>query len=214
MTTREKILTEALTLFSVKGYDPVTVREIAYAVGIKESSLYNHFKNKQDIFDSIIEEYSGRWEAIFSTIQLTGDDKQIVADDRTINMYKEMSNDQFAAIAGTIFDYYMTDDINVKLRKVLTIEQYRSTYLAELFRKISFEESLEFQAKLFEGLMDAGSFIKTDPYILALSFFSPIFLIFYKYDKDEESIKEGKALFLRHIAHFNNIYGTQQKKKG
>jgi len=214
MTTREKILTEALTLFSVKGYDPVTVREIAYAVGIKESSLYNHFKNKQDIFDSILDEYSGRWEAIFSTIQLTGDDKQVVADDRTINMYKEMSNDQFAEIAGTIFDYYMTDDINVKLRKVLTIEQYRNAHLAELFRKISFEESLEFQAKLFEGLMDAGSFIKTDPYILALAFFSPIFLIFYKYDKDEGSIKEGKALFLRHIAHFNKTYGTQQKKKG
>jgi len=214
MTTREKILNEALTLFSVKGYDPVTVREIAYAVGIKESSLYNHFKNKQDIFDSILTEYSGRWESIFSNISLTGDDKQIVADDRTINMYKEMSNDQFAEIAGTIYDYYMTDDINVKLRKVLTIEQYRSPYLAELFRKVSFEESLDFQAKLFEGLMDAGSFIKTDPYVLALEFFSPIFLIFYKYDKDPESIQKGKDLFLRHITHFNKMYGTQKTKKG
>jgi AcrR family transcriptional regulator len=214
MTTREKILDEALTLFSVKGYDPVTVREIAYAVGIKESSLYNHFKNKQDIFDSILNEYSGRWEAIFSNIQLTGEDKQIVADDRTINMYKEMSNDQFAEIAGIIFDYYMTDDINVKLRKVLTIEQYRSPALAELFRKVSFDESLDFQAKLFEGLINAGNFVKTDPYILALEFFSPIFLIFYKYDKDPESIKRGKDLFLKHIAHFNKIYGTQQSKKG
>ena len=214
MTTREKILNEALTLFSVKGYDPVTVREIAYAVGIKESSLYNHFKNKQDIFDSILAEYSERWEAIFSNISLTGDSKEIVADDRTINMYKEMSNDQFAEIAGTIYDYYMTDDINVKLRKVLTIEQYRSAYLASLFRKISFEESLDFQAKLFEGLMEAGSFIITDPYILAVEFFSPIFLIFYKYDKDPESIQKGKDLFLRHIAHFNKMYGTQQKKKG
>jgi AcrR family transcriptional regulator len=214
MTTREKILSEALTLFSVKGYDPVTVREIAYAVGIKESSLYNHFKNKQDIFDSILAEYSGRWEAIFSNISLTGDDNQIVADDRTINMYKEMSNDQFAEIAGTIYDYYMTDDINVKLRKVLTIEQYRSATLAELFRKVSFDESLDFQAKLFAGLMEAGSFIKTDPYILALEFFSPIFLIFYKYDKDPESIQKGKDLFLRHITHFNNIYGTEQTKKG
>jgi AcrR family transcriptional regulator len=209
MTTREKILAEALTLFSVKGYDPVSVREIAYAVGIKESSLYNHFKNKQDIFDSIIDEYSNRWEEIFNQIQLTGDDKQIVVDDRTLNMYKEMTNDQFAEIAGMVFDYYMTDDINVKLRKMLTIEQYRSEYLASLFRKISFEESLEFQAKLFEGLMAAGSFIKVDPYVLALEFFSPIFLIFYKFDKDTESIKQGKELFLKHIAHFNKTYGAK-----
>ena len=31
------------------------MRDIAKAVGIKESSLYNHFKNKQDIFDSIVD---------------------------------------------------------------------------------------------------------------------------------------------------------------
>jgi len=214
MTTREKILAEALNLFSIKGYDPVTVREIAYAVGIKESSLYNHFKNKQDIFDSILNEYSGRWADIFSRIQLTGDDKQIVPDARTVNMYKEMTNEKFAEIAGMLFDYYMSDEINVKFRKVLTIEQYRSEHLADLFRKVSFEESLEFQATLFEGLMDAGSFIKTDPYVLALEFFSPIFLMFYKYDKDAESIKQGKALFLRHIAHFNKMYGKKQKKEG
>lgn len=214
MTTKEKILIEALNLFSIKGYDPVSVREIAYAVGIKESSLYNHFKNKQDIFDSILNEYSSRWADIFSLIQLTGDDRQIVADDRTVNMYKTMTNDKFAEIAGIVFDYYMTDEINVKLRKVLTIEQYRSEHLADLFRKVSFEESLEFQATLFKGLMDAGSFIQTDPYILALEFFSPIFLIFYKYDKDAESIRQGKALFLRHIAHFNQIYGVKQRKDG
>lgn len=54
MTTKEQILEEALKLFSVKGYDAVSVRDILRAVGIKESSLYYHFKNKQDIFDTIV----------------------------------------------------------------------------------------------------------------------------------------------------------------
>ncbi|MHC1696280.1 MAG: TetR/AcrR family transcriptional regulator [Eubacteriales bacterium] len=210
MTTREKILTEALNLFSVKGFDPVTVREIAYAVGIKESSLYNHFKNKQDIFDSIINEYSGRWEIIFNQIQLTGNDKQIVVDARTVNMYKNMTNKEFAMIAGKIFDYYMTDEINVKLRRMLTIEQYRSDNIAFLFRKISFNDSIEFQSQLFKELINEGCFIKTDPYILALEFFSPIFLIFYKYSNDPESMKEAKELFLQHIDNFNEIYGVNK----
>ena len=214
MTTREKILYEALNLFSVKGYDPVTVREIAYAVGIKESSLYNHFKNKQDIFDSLIDVYSHRWEEIFSHIELTGDDKQIIVDDRTVNMYKVMTNEQFAGIAGQIFDYYMTDEINVKLRKVLTIEQFRNERIASLFRRISFDESLDFQSKLFEGLIASGNFIEVDPYVLALEFFSPIFLIFYKFDKDVESIARGKDLFLRHVDHFNKTYGNKVKKEG
>ena len=56
MTTKERIIDQALDLFSRKGYDGVSVRDISGAVGIKESSLYNHFKNKQDIFDTIVEE--------------------------------------------------------------------------------------------------------------------------------------------------------------
>jgi AcrR family transcriptional regulator len=208
MTTREKILHEALTLFSVKGYDPVSVRDIAYAVGIKESSLYNHFKNKQDIFDSILEEYSGRWETLFNQVSLTGEDKQFAVDERTINMYKNMTNEQFKAISATIFDYYMTDDINVKFRRMLTIEQYRNPDIALLFRRISFDDSIDFQSRLFAALMEAGCFIKTDPYVLALAFFSPIFLIFYKFGSDPESLAEAKALFLKHIDHFNEIYGV------
>lgn len=212
MTTREKILAEALTLFSVKGYDPVTVRDIAYAVGIKESSLYNHFKNKQDIFDSIIEEYSNRWESYFHQANLTGDNKQIVVDDRTVEMYKNMTNQEFAAATGMIFDYYMTDDINVKLRKMLTIEQFRDDRIASLFRKISFDDSIEFQTALFRKLIEEGSFIEADPFVMAVEFFSPIFMIFYKYDHDEKSIKAAKKLFLQHIEQFNKNYGITQQE--
>ena len=53
--TREIILEEALNLFSVKGYQSVTVKEIAQAVGIKDSSLYKHFDSKQAIYDTLLE---------------------------------------------------------------------------------------------------------------------------------------------------------------
>ncbi|SHI16886.1 transcriptional regulator, TetR family [Sporobacter termitidis DSM 10068] len=215
LTTREKILAEALDLFSVRGYDAVSVRDIAGAVGIKESSLYNHFKNKQDIFDSIVREYSGRWEEIFSSLSLTGADRQIVVDERTVAMYKNMTNAQFAAIAGAIFDYYMTDALNVKLRRMLTIEQYGNEDIRALFRRISFDDSIDFQSRLFAALMDAGCFVRADPYILALEFFSPIFLIFYKYDNDPESLARAKALFSRHIGSFTATYGkTPEKEEG
>lgn len=209
MNTKEKILLEALNLFSIKGYDAVSVRDISSAVGIKESSLYNHFKNKQDIFDSIISEYSTRGNEFFEQAQLVGEDMQFKADDRTVSRYKAMTNDQFAAIAGSIFDFYFTDEINVKLRKMLTIEQYRNQRIAELYRELSFDSSIEYQSQLFSALINAGCFIKTDPYILALEFFSPIFLIFYKFDNNKESLAEAKNLFLRHIKHFNEIYGAK-----
>ena len=208
MNTKEKILTEALNLFSVRGYEAVSVRDIARAVGIKESSLYNHFKNKQDIFDTILSEYSARTSEYFYRMQLTEEHKQFAADERTVNMYKNMMPKQFADTAGQIFEFIFTDGINVKLRKMLTIEQYRSAKAATLFRKISFDDSVNFQAALFDGMIKAGCFIKTDPYMLALEFFSPIFLIFYKFDNNEQSLKEAKELFLRHIRHFNETYGV------
>ena len=58
MNTKEKIIYESLNLFSTKGFDAISVRDIANAVGIKASSLYNHFKSKHDIFDTIIGRYS------------------------------------------------------------------------------------------------------------------------------------------------------------
>ena len=52
--TKQKILLEALRLFSQKGYDAVSVEQIADAVGIRVPSLYKHYKGKQDIFEAIL----------------------------------------------------------------------------------------------------------------------------------------------------------------
>ena len=44
--TKELILLEALKLFADKGYEGVSVRDIAAEVGIRQSSLYKHFDRK------------------------------------------------------------------------------------------------------------------------------------------------------------------------
>ena len=206
--TRERILLEALNLFSMKGFEPVTVRDIARAVGIKESSIYNHFINKQDIFDSIIQTYSTRGTELFHSMDLIGDEMEFEVDTRTVNMYQQMTPEQFAAIAGQIFEFYFADEINVKLRKMLAIEQFRNPEISALFRKLSFDDAINFQSSLFAALMKAGCFIQTDPYLMALAFFAPIFLIFNKFDNNEQSLLEAKHLFIRHIDHFNKIYGA------
>jgi Transcriptional regulator len=53
MSTKQVIFDNALALFSQKGYDGVSVREIAKSVGIKESSIYNHYQSKKAILDDI-----------------------------------------------------------------------------------------------------------------------------------------------------------------
>ena len=59
-TTRDKILKAAARLFSERGYDLVTTREIAKAVGINSASIYYHFSSKADILRSLYSYYSER----------------------------------------------------------------------------------------------------------------------------------------------------------
>ena len=47
MSTKEKILDAALTLFAENGYDGTSVEQIAGIVGINAPSLYKHYKGKE-----------------------------------------------------------------------------------------------------------------------------------------------------------------------
>lgn len=52
--TKERILTIALQLFSREGYEAVSMRMIADALGITKGALYKHYESKRDIFDHIV----------------------------------------------------------------------------------------------------------------------------------------------------------------
>lgn len=58
--TKNQILETAAQMFACKGYDNVSIRVIAKGVGVKESSIYNHFKCKQDILDVLLKEFAVR----------------------------------------------------------------------------------------------------------------------------------------------------------
>lgn len=66
-TTREKIFETAVELFAAQGFHATTVRQIAGAVGIKESSLYNHYKGKDAILAAILEYYSAGFQGALPT---------------------------------------------------------------------------------------------------------------------------------------------------
>ena len=54
---RCKILTNAENLFYQKGFKETTTRQIAAKTGISVSNLYKYFKNKEDIFNQIVQGY-------------------------------------------------------------------------------------------------------------------------------------------------------------
>lgn len=54
--TRQELLDEALRLFAEKGYAATPVREIAEAVGVRDSAIYSHFSSKRELLDSLVAE--------------------------------------------------------------------------------------------------------------------------------------------------------------
>ena len=55
MKTKEIILRAGLELFLKKGYDKASMAQIAAEVGIQKSSLYHHFKNKEELAICVID---------------------------------------------------------------------------------------------------------------------------------------------------------------
>lgn len=52
--TREEILDLSIPLFAASGYDGVSIREIAGAVGVTPSALYYHFPDKEQLYLEVV----------------------------------------------------------------------------------------------------------------------------------------------------------------
>ena len=60
--SKQKILEEALRLFSTNGYEATSIRQITDTVGIRKASLYSHFQSKREILDTLIADLTKFYE--------------------------------------------------------------------------------------------------------------------------------------------------------
>ncbi|MBO6299673.1 MAG: TetR/AcrR family transcriptional regulator [Lachnospiraceae bacterium] len=206
MNTKERILDEALTLFSEKGYTNVFVGEIAERVGIKAPSLYKHYKNKQAIFDAIIGEMNRRFSVTADMLHITGNDAG-----KDVGIYQEMSEEKMIELGVSLFQYYLHDDYTRRFRKMLTIEQFHDKALADTYMKQYYDDPLSYQGMLL-GMMAAQGFLKTDNVsIMTLHFYAPIYLLLTVCDRDPDREEEAIRILKEHLRQFDQIYGRKKK---
>jgi AcrR family transcriptional regulator len=62
--TRARIQQIAVELFTEKGYEKTSLREIAERLDVTKAALYYHFKSKEDIVASLVEDYYGQIDAL------------------------------------------------------------------------------------------------------------------------------------------------------
>ena len=206
MDTKQRILDEALTLFSEKGYANVFVGDIAERVGIKAPSLYKHYKSKKAIFDAIIDEMNRRFAEQAKAMQINGTDAS-----KDAGIYENLSEDRLLKLGREFFLYYLHDDYNRKFRKMLTIEQFHDKELAKVYSKLYVDDPLSYQGMLF-GYLTAAGLLKTDNVeIMTLHFYAPIYYLLTICDREPEREEEMLKKFDEHIIQFDRLYGRESK---
>ena len=195
--TRQKILDKALELFAARGYDPVSVGEIAQAVGIKAPSLYNHFPSKQAIFDAIVRQTAAQYAADTDKIDIH---VQNAAQD--IPVFTEITEDALFEKVRQIFEYSLHNETISRFRRMMTIEQFRSPELAALYSQRYVERVVAYHAGIFRALIAAGEIRAEDPETLAMLYVAPVLTLIGLCDRQPEREAECLEQLSRHVRLF------------
>ena len=195
--TRQKILDKALELFAARGYDSVSVGEIAQAVGIKAPSLYNHFPGKRAIFDAIVESTAAQYEVDTDKINIH---VQNVAQD--IPVFTEITEDALFEKVRQIFEYSLHNEAISRFRRMMVMEQFRSPELAALYSRRYVDRILEYHAGIFRALIAAGEIQAEEPDTLAMMYVAPVLTLIGVCDRQPEKESECLEKLRRHVQLF------------
>lgn len=184
-STKEKILSTAIDLFSNKGFHAVSVREITKIVGIKESSLYNHFKSKDEILRTIF--WNFRMEAA----------KIMPPADQLDEIFTFMGPKEFLEKGLINFKNHISDPVIEKIWLIIFLEQYRNDLARNIYLYDIVENTQHFIELAFSKFISLGQIKPLNPKLLAIEYQYPVFKMMEIYimlridGKETESIEKS-----------------------
>ncbi len=138
--TKQRIFDVAVELFSRDGYSAVSVRDLTREVGIKESSLYNHFASKDQILAAIYRHFQEELAKVKPPENLGA----LIGSIPT-GLLLERSFQRFLDVADT--------PTMARIYRILTVEQFRDPRARDLMLAL-FEFPLAQVSALFGALAD------------------------------------------------------------
>ncbi len=208
MDTKQRILLEALRLFSQGGYDAVSVEQIAAAVGIKAPSLYKHYKGKQDIFNAILEETARRYGSFTDGISV-----HFQGSDHDVSVFEAFTADALVEKMRALIDYSLHDEYVSRFRRMMTIEQFRSPKMSALYSRMYVDKIYQYHKRLFAGMISVGLLEQTDPGTLAMMYDAPIFVWLGECDRHPEKEEACKRELEAHVRLFYKMLSHNKREK-
>lgn len=192
-TTKEKILLTSLKLFAQDGYEAVSISKISGELGMAKSALYKHYKNKRDIFDSIINRMDELdYERAREYNMPEGNMDEIIKG------YRKISIDKIRIYTEAQFKHWTEEEFPSLFRRMLTLEQYRNQEMSDLYQKYLVSGPIDYMTYLFAGITGK----KEEAKQLAIEFYGPIFLMYSLYDnkREEDDLAE---MLKKHVDRFS-----------
>lgn len=185
MNTKEKIFDVSLDLFSKKGYDSVSLREIAEEVGIKKSSIYSHYSSKEAILMEIFEYFTNQLEP--ENLPTT-DNIFLSSDNETLLENPELFYHQ----GSEAIKKMLSLERNIKIFKLIFIQMHYNETIRLFFQNEILVKPLIFWNDFFTILKEKGIINEdSNTKLLAKEYYSfPIYLLlelFAKYEDIPES---------------------------
>lgn len=168
---KEEILIVALHLFARDGYEAVSVSQIAGELDMTKGALYRHYKSKRDIFDSIVKRMEQQDGEQASDYDMPEDEKESMPEE-----YEDVSLDDFVEYSKSMFEYWTEDDFASSFRKMLTIEQFRSEEMQNLYQQYLVSGPEEYVKELFKNMK------MNHPEENAVKFYANMFFYYSLYD--------------------------------
>lgn len=189
VSTRQKILDESVTMFSEKGYNTVSVRDIANACYIKESTLYYHFDNKRDILNTIIKTFETRQKEVDDTIE----------DAISPSILLKAKPVSFGWIYDTYCDQFLFDPFCNKVMRILLLEQFNDIKIQAQYNECFFEKTLKLN-KISMMVLEKGRGRKKNDDSEEISLFNSYMIsLIFKYLMNGPLTEQNKAQFKKQL---------------
>lgn len=178
---KEEILIVALHLFARDGYEAVSVSQIAGELDMTKGALYRHYKSKRDIFDCIVQRMEQQDGEQAVEYDMPEEEKEKMPE-----QYENVSLDDLVEYSKSMFEYWTEDDFASSFRKMLTIEQFRSEEMQNLYQQYLVTGPASYVKDLFESIGSANAKDK------AAGFYAVMYFYYSMYDgaEDKQNVKD------------------------
>lgn len=154
--TKKEVFDKAIELFMLRGFENVSIKDIADAVGLSQSSIYNHFLSKQDILDTVYDFFSEH----FLSEKPTLDDIEPI-----------LQKGSLLDIVWSVWYEFGGEYINVKMLEITKII-YQRQGIDERARKLVisliYDNGINFVETVFNRAIEIGRLAPFDVRTLAV----------------------------------------------